>query len=148
MKLFVQEYDSSDMSKFKHHSNFMNKRYFKGLQKRNNIQHDEIECKINKAEECVLNLQKIMPIAISRYYVQKYFDDNIKIKVKEMFENIEEAMIDRIPKIEWLDDEIKEYGIQKVLSMKNIIGYTDDIMNPKKLYQYYKNLEINNYFDF
>jgi len=126
----------------------MNKRYFKGLQKRNNIQHDEIECKINKAEECVLNLQKIMPIAISRYYVQKYFDDNIKIKVKEMFENIEEAMIDRIPKIEWLDDEIKEYGIQKVLSMKNIIGYTDDIMNPKKLYQYYKNLEINNYFDF
>jgi len=109
-------------------------------------EHNEKEDK-DRYSICSEYLENIMPMAISKYFIQKNFNDNFKDEVKEMVNNIKEAMINRIPKIEWLDDETKEYAIQKSLKMIDRIGYPDEIMDPKKLYQMYENLEIDDLFN-
>ncbi|ORX76355.1 zincin [Anaeromyces robustus] len=124
------------------------KRFFKNLQKREDIQSEKIENTEYEYAICSNSIETIMSKAISKYYIQKSFTEKTRNEAKEMVENIKEAMINRIQKIEWLDDETREYTIQKVSKMKEIIGYSDDIMDPKKLYQLYENIEINNYFDF
>ena len=140
--------DIIDIDEISQTSSVMNKKFFfKSLKKRDNTQPEEEEIEKDRIKKCSTYLKNIMPMAISKYFIQKNFNDNIKNEVKEMIENVKEAMINRIPKMEWLDDETKEFAIQKVLKMKDRIGYPEDIMDPKKLYQNYENLEIDNFFE-
>jgi len=87
----------------------------------------------------------IMPFALGKYYVDKHFTEDLKNEGKQMVENIREAMKQRILEIEWLEEETKTSAIKKILEMKDGIGYPDYIMEPKKLYQKYKNVEITDY---
>jgi len=84
-----------------------------------------------------------MPMALSRLFIQKTFVDNIRVEAQQMIDNIREAMLNRIPKMKWLDEETKQYAITKVLKMKDRIGFPSDIMNIKKYYVY-----KNNYYQF
>lgn len=96
---------------------------------------------------CYEYIDNIMPMAIAKYYIKKNFNDNVKSEVQQMVKNIKEAMINRISKMEWLDEETRDYAKIKVEKMKEKIGYPEDIMIPKKLYQRYENIEINDLFD-
>jgi len=96
---------------------------------------------------CFGYIDYIMPMAITRYFVKRNFEADFKENFKEMIDNIKEAMTNRIPKMEWLDEETKEYAVEKVVKMKDRIGYSDEAMDPKYLYQTYGSLEIDNLFD-
>ncbi|ORX83222.1 zincin [Anaeromyces robustus] len=79
-----------------------------------------------------------MPLALSKYYVDKKFTENVKSETMNMVENIRNAMIYRIKGLEWLDESTREYAIKKVLNIKYIIGHSDYIMNVENLYNQYK----------
>jgi len=110
-------------------------------------ENEEITEEEDRFDNCFSILTTLMPKAVSRYFILMNFENNFKDDFKEMIENIKETMINRIPQMEWLDEETKEYAIEKVVKMKDRIGYPDDIMDPKKVYQIYESLEIDNYFD-
>jgi len=99
----------------------------------------------NKSESCIESVKKIMPLALSKYYTERYFEENKKSEMKEMTENIKNAMLKRIPEIEWLDDTTKEYAIEKLLKMKFIIGNSDYFMDPKTLNTTYKKIDASNH---
>jgi len=120
---------------------------FKSLQRRNVTEPETKSNKNVRYSVCSKYIKNVIPMVISKYFIQKNFNDDYKKEVKNMVDNIKKAMINRIPKIEWLDDETKEYAIQKGLKMIDKIGYPDEIMDPKKLYQMYEDLEINNLFN-
>jgi len=66
-----------------------------------------------------------------------------------MIKNIREGMIQRIPKMEWLDEETKEKSYRKKpLKMKEIISYDEDKMSSKKIYEKYEKFDINDYFNY
>jgi len=128
------------------------KNTFNTLHKRNesNLEMDKDNEEGNEEDKhqiCFSKVSSIMSMAISKFFVEKNFSKDEKEEAKEMIENIKEMMIERIPKMEWLDDETRPHAIEKVLKMKDRIGYPDEAMDSKKIYQRYENIEINNMFD-
>ncbi|ORX79353.1 zincin, partial [Anaeromyces robustus] len=91
--------------------------------------------------KCFNFINDKMPLALSKYYVEKKFSENIKSETMNMVENIRNAMIYRIKELEWLDESTREYAIKKVLNIKYFIGHSDYIMNIENLYYLYKFLE-------
>jgi len=94
-----------------------------------------------KNSECLNFVTNFMPLAISKYYVEIIFPDNIKSETMNMVENIRNSMINRIQKLEWLDESTRKFAIEKVLAIKYILGYPDIIMDVEKIYNEYKLLE-------
>ncbi|OUM65176.1 hypothetical protein PIROE2DRAFT_23940, partial [Piromyces sp. E2] len=61
----------------------------------------------------------------------------------KLIEYIKQSMMNRIPEMEWLDDETIEYAFKKIASMNETVAYQDDIMNVEILYNKYKEMGIN-----
>jgi len=90
--------------------------------------------------KCLNMINVIMPLPLSKYYSEMKFNENIKSVAINMIENIREAMMNRIQEIEWLDESTRKYAIEKVSKMNYDIGYSDLILNPENIYNYYKPL--------
>ncbi|CAF1238982.1 unnamed protein product [Adineta steineri] len=66
-----------------------------------------------------------MGFAISKLYIKKYFDDNIRNQVFEMVTNIIKAFIDMLENSTWMDSMSKNKAIEKALAIDVQIGYPD-----------------------
>jgi len=95
-----------------------------------------------KEEICFNYTNDIMDIALARYYIEKNFSPNKKEFSEKVIEYIKQSMMNRIPKMEWLDEETIEYAYKKVAAMTDIIGYQDFVLDTKAVYEMYKELEI------
>jgi len=98
---------------------------------------------IPRSEFCFDLVNTVMDEAIGRYYVEKYYSPTKKQYAEKVVEYIKQSMINRIPEVDWLDDDTIEYAYKKVAKMTEIIGYQDYIMNPEKLYEKYEKIGIN-----
>jgi len=96
-----------------------------------------------KNRNCVYDAEDYMNEILIRKFVKDHFNDEIKERVVEMAENIKEAMKNRIPQLEWLDEETKNNAIEKVNKMTQKIGYPEEYLNPKRIYEIYKDLEVD-----
>ena len=95
--------------------------------------------------ECANIVNNIMPLAITKFFVDKNISKETINETKKMLGYIKESMVNRISKMEWLDKETKDKAKEKVMKMKEIIGYPDEIMNVKYLYQKYKDIEVEDF---
>jgi len=95
-----------------------------------------------RSEKCVSLISNIMGSAVGKYYVEKSLSKEYKKAAEEFTKNIKQAMIERIPKMEWLDDQTREYAIKKVNKINDIVGYPDYILKPQELIKEYEGLEI------
>jgi len=137
-----------DMDEFSPISYLEKSKISKYLRKREIEQEDE---NVDEQNNCFVKVNNIMPLAISKLYINSIDKNNystIKNEIKDMVENIKESMIKRIPEMEWLDEETKQYALEKTLKIKDIIGYQEDIMDSKKIYENYEKVKIDNYFSF
>jgi len=96
-----------------------------------------------RSSVCYHSLDKSMELAIARYYVEDNFSLYKKQYAEKVIEYIKQSMINRIPEMEWLDDETIEYAYKKVAAMKEMIGYQDYIMDPKYIYEKYEKMEFS-----
>ncbi|OUM56355.1 hypothetical protein PIROE2DRAFT_19063, partial [Piromyces sp. E2] len=106
------------------------KKEFTDIIKKRKVEEPKME--VNKKEKydiCIDKIEKLMPNSISKYFIQNAFSDTIKLEAGQMIGYIKKAMLERIPKMEWLDEETKQYAMMKVEKMKSRIGYSDDIMD-------------------
>ncbi|OUM59296.1 hypothetical protein PIROE2DRAFT_15214, partial [Piromyces sp. E2] len=94
--------------------------------------------------ECVRIVSRNMPFALAKYYSDRKLSENVKNEITQMIGYIKESMLERIPKLEWLDEETKQKAIEKVLKMKDIIGYQEKYDNPKMIYKLYEYLDHSN----
>jgi len=107
--------------------------------------HDE-----QNIDYCIYEIN-FMQIALSKLYINsldKNDLNNARKDVKEMIENIRETMLQRIPKMEWLDEETKQKAIEKTIKMKEFISYDEDRMSSKEVYERYEKIDINDYFSY
>ena len=90
--------------------------------------------------------------AIGRIYIDRYFPEEAKRQVTEMFENIRLAFATRIENLSWMTEETKQQALFKLRSINAKIAYpeiwTDYSkvrIHPKKLFANIKNLRMADY---
>ncbi|CAF1253776.1 unnamed protein product [Adineta steineri] len=78
-----------------------------------------------RAVNCGRFVNEHMGFAVSKIYIKKYFDDNIRNQVFEMVTNIIKAFIDMLENSTWMDSMSKTKAIEKALAIDIQIGYPD-----------------------
>ena len=74
-----------------------------------------------------------MGYAVGRYFVLNNFKKEKKEYAEKVLEYIKQSMFNRIPQVEWLDNETIEYSYKKLDAMSTIIGYSETFMDPEYL---------------
>ncbi|CAF1189094.1 unnamed protein product [Rotaria sp. Silwood1] len=96
----------------------------------------------SRANTCANYVNDNMGFAVSRLYVNKYFDDNARNQSKELIKNIRSSMMTMLQKATWMDKESKEKAVDKAEAIYENIGYpdyvaSDNITQLEKMYAEY-----------
>ena len=84
-----------------------------------------------------------LPIATGALYVRKYFQQNSKDIAKEMMEGIREEFEEILKTVPWMDEKTREAAQSKMGKMIYNIGYPDELMDDKKLIEFYNKLNVD-----
>lgn len=84
-----------------------------------------------------------LSISVGALYVRKHFREDSKRAALEMVSGIRREFEKILHEVPWMDDATREAALNKVKSMSTHIGYPDEIMDNKKLEEYYNSLEID-----
>jgi len=146
-------YNEDYTTDFSNYNNEDNEEYPTDFYNNNDNEYDndydnEYNNEYDSQNECIILISRIMPMALTKYYFDRKLSDDAKYEIKQMIENIRESMFDRIQNAEWLDKETKQGGIEKLLKMKDNIGYPEEYNDPKIIYEKYKYLDIKDYFNY
>eukprot|EP00833_Pecoramyces_ruminatium_P009687 jgi/Orpsp1_1/1183719/evm.model.c7180000086409.1 len=112
------------------------------------VRNNDMESLYSRDQFCMSKVEDMMGMALGKFFIERNFSDNIKNEGEKMVNYIKEAMLERIPQIEWLDKDTRDYAITKALKMIDNIGYPEYLMNPEKLSEKYREFETdpNDYF--
>ncbi|OUM61313.1 hypothetical protein PIROE2DRAFT_12734 [Piromyces sp. E2] len=102
----------------------------------------EEEYETQRSDYCYAMVTSMMDKAVARYFVENNFSPAKKQYADKVIEYIKQSMINRIPQVEWLDEETIEYAYKKVSAMTEMIGYRDYILNPEYLYEKYEKYKV------
>jgi predicted metalloendopeptidase len=69
-----------------------------------------------RATSCAKYINDNMGFAVTRLYVENYFDDNARNQSKEILKNVRNSMINLLQNASWMDDESKAKAVEKVVS--------------------------------
>ncbi|XP_051172592.1 neprilysin-2-like isoform X2 [Leptopilina boulardi] len=93
-------------------------------------------------KECILLANDNFGHSIGSIYVRNYFNKDSRNDVEEIFNNIKEEFGNILRTLNWLDDTTKENLLEKLMSIRALIGYTDELLDDRKIDEFYQNLEI------
>lgn len=62
---------------------------------------------------------------VGKLYVQRHFPEESKKKVLSIVEEVSRAFSQRIARLDWMNDDTKNYAIKKLNNIKVLIGYPD-----------------------
>jgi neprilysin len=94
-------------------------------------------------QECVDVALENFPIAVSALYVKNFFKKESKQVALEMVDAINEEFQKILQEVSWMDDTTRTAAVEKAKKMIAHIGYPDELMDDKKLIEYYNNLTIS-----
>uniref|UniRef100_A0A674EI62 Membrane metallo-endopeptidase-like 1 n=1 Tax=Salmo trutta TaxID=8032 RepID=A0A674EI62_SALTR len=101
--------------------------------------------------DCVRYVQGSMENAVGALYVRETFAGESKRMVSDLISKIQEAYVETLEELNWMDDQSKEKAREKAMAIKEHIGYPDHILeeNNLKLDQEYAHLNFSeeNYFE-
>ncbi|XP_014481617.1 PREDICTED: neprilysin-11 isoform X1 [Dinoponera quadriceps] len=94
-------------------------------------------------KECVDIVSGSMAISVGSMYVRKYFKEDAKKTALEMVSDIREEFTKILKKVEWMDEKTRANALDKAASMVSHIAYPDELLDDKKLEEFYAGLELN-----
>lgn len=100
-------------------------------------------------QECIDVVLDNLPIATSALYVKNFFKKESRNVAREMVESIQKEFQKILENVSWMDESTREAAIKKAKAMVAHIGYPDELMNDKKLIEFYEDLSVdkNRYFE-
>lgn len=81
-------------------------------------------------------------MSVGALYVRKYFDEASKKAAVDLVNNIQEEFIGILRQVPWMDNETRTAAIEKAKTLTNHIAYPDELLDNKKLEQYYKGIVL------
>lgn len=99
--------------------------------------------------ECVDVVVEMLPIATSALYVKNFFNQESRTVALELVDSLKDEFQKMLKEVSWMDDDTKEAALEKAQKMTAHIGFPDELMDEKKIIEYYKGLKIdeNNYLE-
>ncbi|CAL9704040.1 unnamed protein product [Knipowitschia caucasica] len=101
--------------------------------------------------ECVRYIQSSMENAVGALYVRETFAGESKRMVSDLIVKIQQAYVETLEELSWMDTQSKEKAREKAMSIKEHIGYPDHILEEdnQKLDQEYShlNFSVEHYFE-
>jgi predicted metalloendopeptidase len=91
----------------------------------------------------VIAVLRYLPIASGAIYVRKYFDENSKAAAVEMTDAIKSEFESMLNSVSWMDDKTRFAALSKIKKMEKHIGHPNELMDDKKLIEYYKDVKID-----
>ena len=79
---------------------------------------------------------------IGNMYVTKHFNEKAKHAMEEMVKDIRAEFKGILTEIDWMDDETRGRAMEKLRTMKEYIGYPEEILVEKNLEELYEKLEV------
>ncbi|KAK5644246.1 hypothetical protein RI129_008091 [Pyrocoelia pectoralis] len=92
--------------------------------------------------ECIDEVYKRFPIVLSVQYINAFPVDDVEEPITQMLRNIKMEYIATIEASEMLQDHVKKVSLHKLDKMNDIIGYSSDILNDKKLEDLYSEVSV------
>lgn len=79
-----------------------------------------------------------LSIASGALYVRKYFNEAARQNAMEMVADIRSEFEEILKNVDWMDEETKNNALLKAKAMKTHIAYPDELMNDRKLEEFYE----------
>ncbi|XP_038871480.1 membrane metallo-endopeptidase-like 1 [Salvelinus namaycush] len=83
--------------------------------------------------DCVRYVQGSMENAVGALYVRETFAGESKRMVSDLISKIQEAYVETLEELNWMDDQSKEKAREKAMAIKEHIGYPDHILEESNL---------------
>ncbi|XP_034943177.1 uncharacterized protein [Chelonus insularis] len=90
--------------------------------------------------ECTKEVK--LELAQAYAFVKKYFSEEVERTARKMIDNIRDEMKEQISTSVWMNEETKAVTIDKLESMKVLLGYSESFKNKTIVKNYYKGLII------
>ena len=94
-------------------------------------------------KECIDGVTSNFEIATSALYVRKYFNQESKDVALKMVNAIRAEFEEILQKVSWMDEKTRAAALVKAKKMETHIAYPDELMDDKKLSEYYKNVQVD-----
>lgn len=78
-----------------------------------------------------------LPIAAGALYVRKYFNEEARQNAIEMVADIRSEFEDILRKVDWMDEQTRQNALDKAKSMATHIAYPDELLDNRKLEEFY-----------
>ncbi|XP_044587723.1 neprilysin-2-like [Cotesia glomerata] len=93
--------------------------------------------------DCMKLVKLQLKPLLRAYYIREYpVDKRTKSEVYAIYSNVKNKLIEIINSSQWLDNNSKIETINRVASIKTVIGYPDELLNNDELKNYFEGLEI------
>ena len=79
---------------------------------------------------------------IGNMYVSKHFNERAKHAMEEMVRDIRGEFDNILSEIDWMDDETRTRAKDKLKTMKEYIGYPEEILVERNLEELYEKLSV------
>lgn len=95
---------------------------------------------------CVGEAYNNLPILVNSIYIRHFFDIDTKNLVHEVLKGIGEEFMKILESNTWMDEITKQRAINKLKSMKALIGFPDELLDNETLKKHLENLTISDNF--
>lgn len=93
-------------------------------------------------KECIDVSSGSLSIAAGALYVRKYFNEDARKNALEMVGDIREEFRKIVQTVDWMDEKTKKNALEKADSMTAHIAYPDELLDNKKIEDFYKDVSI------
>lgn len=94
-------------------------------------------------KECIDISSGSLANAAGALYVRKYFNEDSRQNALEMVTDIRAEFRKIVENVDWMDDETKKNALEKADSMTTHIAYPDELLDDKKIEEFYGDLELD-----
>merc|ERR1711899_164378 len=94
-------------------------------------------------KQCVGTASGIFSSVIGHLYVKKHFKEEAKRAMDEMVRDIRAEMDVILKSIKWMDDKTRVRAREKLRTMREYIGYPEELLQVHLLEEVYKDLEVS-----
>ncbi|RZF35771.1 hypothetical protein LSTR_LSTR012069 [Laodelphax striatellus] len=99
-------------------------------------------------KECIKVAGDSFPLAVGAQYVRKFFKEDSKQNAVELVCRIRKEMYKIIEHVDWMDEQTRAAALEKAKAMTTHIAYPDELLDDKKLIEFYEKLEISSTDDY
>lgn len=83
-----------------------------------------------------------LSIAAGALYVRKYFNEDARQNAKQMVADIRSEFKEIVKEVDWMDEKTRKSALEKADAMTTHIAYPDELLDDKKLEEFYSNVSI------